>query len=69
MLCFCSPQVIDLAMEDKKDKLFAMLEKVNVLHKLKSEDKELIGKPLMKRVMQVSTPAGGMGVLSRGTIL
>lgn len=40
-------------MEDKKDKLFAMLEKVNVLHKLKSEDKELIGKPLMKRVMQV----------------
>lgn len=40
-------------MEDKKDKLFAMLEKVGVLSKLKSEDKELIGKPLMKRVMQV----------------
>lgn len=44
-------------MEDKKDKLFAMLEKVNVLHKLKSEDKELIGKPLMKRVMQTWLPA------------
>lgn len=44
-------------MEDKKDKLFAMLEKVNVLHKLKSEDKELMGKPLMKRVMQVSQAA------------
>lgn len=44
-------------MEDKKDKLFAMLEKVKVLHKLKSEDKELMGKPLMKRVMQVRTHA------------
>jgi elongation factor 2 len=46
-------QVIELAMEDKKDKLFAMLEKVGVLSKLKAEDKELVGKPLMKRVMQV----------------
>jgi hypothetical protein len=45
--------VIDLAMEDKKDKLFALLEKVKVLHKLKTEDKELMGKPLMKRCMQV----------------
>lgn len=46
-------QIIDLAMKDAKPQLFAMLEKVNVLHKLKSEDKELVGKPLMKRVMQV----------------
>jgi len=44
-------------MEDKKDKLFAMLEKVGVLSKLKAEDKELIGKPLMKRVMQVRAAA------------
>jgi elongation factor 2 len=55
--CFCCLavflQVIELAMEDKKDKLFAMLEKVGVLKKLKAEDKELVGKPLMKRVMQV----------------
>jgi elongation factor 2 len=45
--------VIDLAMEDKKDKLFDMLKKINVYDKLKSEDRELVGKPLMKRVMQV----------------
>jgi hypothetical protein len=51
-------QVIDLAMEDKKDKLFAMLEKVGVLSKLKADDKELVGKPLMKRVMQVGGPQG-----------
>jgi elongation factor 2 len=50
-------QVIELAMEDKKDKLFAMLEKVGVLKKLKAEDKELVGKPLMKRVMQTWLPA------------
>jgi hypothetical protein len=46
-------QVIDLAMEDKKDKLFDMLKKINVYDKLKSEDRDLVGKPLMKRVMQV----------------
>jgi hypothetical protein len=49
----CFHQVIDLAMEDKKDKLFDMLKKINVYDKLKSEDRELVGKPLMKRVMQV----------------
>ena len=50
-------QVIDLAMNDNKDKLFALLEKVNCLDKLKSEDKELTGKPLMKRTMQSWLPA------------
>lgn len=40
-------------MEDKKDKLFDMLKKINVFDKLKADDKELTGKPLMKRVMQV----------------
>jgi len=46
-------QVIELAMNDSKDKLFALLGKINVLHKLKSEEKDLVGKPLMKRIMQV----------------
>jgi len=50
-------QVIDLAMNDNKAKLFPMLEKLDVLKKLKPEDKELIGKPLMKRVMQNWLPA------------
>lgn len=40
-------------MNDNKEKLFALLEKLEVLKKLKPEDKELTGKPLMKRVMQV----------------
>lgn len=49
--------VIELAMNDNKDKLFPMLEKLNVLGKLKSDDKELSGKPLMKRIMQSWLPA------------
>ena len=32
-------QVIDLAMTDNREKLFPMLEKLNVLHKLKPDDK------------------------------
>jgi elongation factor 2 len=44
-------------MNDEKDKLFAMLDKLNVLSKLKPDDKELVGKPLMKRVMQNWLPA------------
>eukprot|EP00877_Chromochloris_zofingiensis_P003063 jgi/Chrzof1/12758/Cz07g06140.t1 len=46
-------QVIDLAMKDSKDQLFAFLDNVKVLQRLKAEDKELVGKPLMKRCMQV----------------
>eukprot|EP00798_Chlamydomonas_sp_ICE-L_P019978 gene19978-26689_t len=49
--------VISLAMQDQKDKLFPMLEKLNVLKLLKAEDKELVGKPLMKRIMQYWLPA------------
>jgi len=49
--------VIDAAMSDKRDKLFAMLDKLKVTEKLKAEDKDLIGKPLMKRVMQTWLPA------------
>jgi elongation factor 2 len=44
-------------MNDNKDKLFPMLEKLNVLGKLKADDKELSGKPLMKRIMQTWLPA------------
>lgn len=50
-------QIIELAMKDAKDKLFQMLEKLNILSKLKPEDKELTGKALMKRVMQNWLPA------------
>lgn len=42
-------------MNDNRDKLFPMLEKLGV--KLKPEAKELVGKPLMKRVMQTWLPA------------
>lgn len=44
-------QVIEACMNDNKDKLFPMLEKLGV--KLSKEDREKTGKPLMKRVMQV----------------
>jgi len=49
--------VIDAAMTDKRDKLFAMLDKLKVTDRLKPEDKDLVGKPLMKRVMQTWLPA------------
>eukprot|EP00894_Picocystis_sp_ML_P002001 jgi/Pico_ML_1/52518/g3209.t1 len=49
--------VIDTAMNDDKEKLFQMLDKLNVLAKLTGEDKELSGKPLMKRIMQKWLPA------------
>lgn len=49
--------VIEAAMNDDKPKLFGLLEKLEVLGKLKPEDKELMGKPLMKRVMQTWLPA------------
>jgi elongation factor 2 len=45
--------IIQAAMNDQKEKLFSMCEKLGILSKLSSQDKELIGKPLMKRVMQV----------------
>jgi len=49
--------VIEAAMNDNREKLFGLLEKLEVASKLKSDDKELIGKPLMKRVMQTWLPA------------
>jgi elongation factor 2 len=47
--------VIDCAMSDNKDKLWAMCDKLKI--HLKNEDKDLVGKPLMKRVMQTWLPA------------
>ncbi|KAJ3683581.1 hypothetical protein LUZ60_013808 [Juncus effusus] len=48
-------QIINICMVDQKDKLWPMLAKLGV--SLKSEDKELVGKHLMKRVMQAWLPA------------
>ena len=45
--------IIEACMADDKKKLFGMLEKLSISDKLKSEDKEKTGKPLMKAVMQV----------------
>ena len=44
--------IIQAAMNDQKDKLFAMCEKVGIADKLSAQDKELSAKPLMKRIMQ-----------------
>jgi elongation factor 2 len=49
--------IINLAMNEQKDKLFDFLKKLNVFSKLKPDDKDLTGKPLMKRVMQTWLPA------------
>lgn len=49
--------IIETAMNDNKEKLFQMLDKLSVLSKLTGEDKELSGKPLMKRIMQKWLPA------------
>ncbi|KAJ1430755.1 Tr-type G domain, conserved site [Sesbania bispinosa] len=48
-------QIIELCMNNQKDKLWPMLQKLGV--NLKSEEKELTGKALMKRVMQSWLPA------------
>ena len=50
-------RVIDAAMNDNKDKLWPMLEKLKVKEKLKPADFDLLGKPLMKRIMQTWLPA------------
>ncbi|KAM0933664.1 putative ribosomal protein S5 domain 2-type [Dioscorea sansibarensis] len=48
-------QIISLCMNDQKDKLWPMLLKLGIT--MKSEEKELAGKALMKRVMQTWLPA------------
>merc|ERR1712054_125460 len=50
-------KIIDGCMNDQKEKVFENLSKLGVLDKLKPEDKDLTGKPLMKRVMQTWLPA------------
>ena len=50
-------RVIDAAMNDNKDKLWPMLEKLGVKAKLKPADLDLMGKPLIKRIMQTWRPA------------
>jgi elongation factor 2 len=45
--------IIQAAMNDQKDKLWAMTDKLGVTSKLSAADKDLTAKPLMKRVMQV----------------
>jgi len=47
--------VIENAMNENLDKLWGMLDKLKV--NLKNEEKELRGKPLMKRIMQTWLPA------------
>jgi elongation factor 2 len=49
--------IIEAAMNDNKVKLFGLCDKLGISGKLKSEDKELMGKPLMKRIMQAWLPA------------
>ena len=46
--------IIEACMADDKKKLFTMLEKLSIIDKVKTEDKEKTGKPLMKAVMQAS---------------
>eukprot|EP00615_Pteridomonas_danica_P000463 CAMPEP_0114358310 /NCGR_PEP_ID=MMETSP0101-20121206/22212_1 /TAXON_ID=38822 ORGANISM="Pteridomonas danica, Strain PT" /NCGR_SAMPLE_ID=MMETSP0101 /ASSEMBLY_ACC=CAM_ASM_000211 /LENGTH=913 /DNA_ID=CAMNT_0001501371 /DNA_START=49 /DNA_END=2790 /DNA_ORIENTATION=- len=59
--CFCQfimdpiCKMFDAVMNDKKQKIAKMLKAVGV--ELKTEDKELVGKPLLKRIMQKWLPA------------
>ncbi|KAK6149511.1 hypothetical protein DH2020_017036 [Rehmannia glutinosa] len=48
-------QIINTCMDDQKDKLWPMLQKLGVT--MKSKEKDLMGKALMKRVMQTWLPA------------
>ncbi|KAL0884577.1 hypothetical protein Bca101_008558 [Brassica carinata] len=50
-------QIINTCMNEDKDKLWPMLQKLGVT--MKSDEKELMGKHLMKRVMQSWLPANG----------
>lgn len=49
--------LIKACMEDDRKKVFTMTDKLNITSLLKTEDKELAGKPLMKRIMQSWLPA------------
>ena len=47
--------IIQAAMNDQKDKLWAMCDKLGITAKLSSQDKEQTAKPLMKTIMRVLT--------------
>ena len=49
--------VIEAAMNDNREKLIPMLEKLGIKAKMKQDDFMLSGKPLMKRIMQTWMPA------------
>merc|ERR1711937_143061 len=49
--------IIDGCMAGKKEDVFKKMQSLGIFDLLKSEDKELDGKPLMKRVMQTWLPA------------
>lgn len=49
--------IIEAAINDNKEKLFALCDKLGISAKIKAEDRELVGKPLMKRIMQAWLPA------------
>jgi elongation factor 2 len=48
-------QIINICMNDQKDKLWPMMAKLGC--SLKGEEKDLMSKALMKRVMQLWLPA------------
>jgi elongation factor 2 len=50
-------QIIEACMEDNRERLYPMLEKLGIRSKLKPDDLALSGKPLMKRVLQTWLPA------------
>merc|ERR1712224_211239 len=49
--------MIDAAMDNQKEKLFAMTDKLGITNMLKAEEKEFTGKRLMKRMLQSWIPA------------
>eukprot|EP00746_Dinoflagellata_sp_MGD_P148688 gnl/MRDRNA2_/MRDRNA2_80862_c0_seq1.p1 gnl/MRDRNA2_/MRDRNA2_80862_c0~~gnl/MRDRNA2_/MRDRNA2_80862_c0_seq1.p1 ORF type:complete len:850 (+),score=49.80 gnl/MRDRNA2_/MRDRNA2_80862_c0_seq1:17-2566(+) len=49
--------IVDTAMDNEKDKLFAMTDKLGIDEKIKNDGKELSGKLLMKFVLQSWIPA------------
>ena len=46
-------QIIEACMNDNKAKVFKMTDSLGITKLLKTEDKDLVGKALMKRIMQV----------------
>ena len=41
--------IIESAINDNKEKLFGLCDKLGISSKIKADDRELVGKPLMKR--------------------